>query len=154
MTHLACESDIQKPHGIQWALFGEQPKAPSNVDKTIKLEKPIKNDNSLFFRLCDLIAGRRRMDSWVLYQKFLRSGAATEEIFWKVLWQIKTLLAVKKGAIQSLHPFVLSKNKTCAKLFKEEELVNFLGELTDVLRFSRYGQKDLSIGLENFILKI
>ncbi|MDO8554949.1 MAG: hypothetical protein Q7R75_00030 [bacterium] len=154
MLDPVCENNAQEVYEKQGVLFGEQPKAPLDVSKVIKIEKLIKSDNSSFFKLCDLIAGRRRMDSWVLYQKFLRSGAVTEEIFWKVLWQIKTLLAVKKGAIQSLHPFVLNKNKTYSRLFEEEELVNFLGELTDILRFSRYGQKDLSIGLENFILKI
>lgn len=136
-------------------LSVEWSKEPISVGKDAQPEeKSVRGGDPSFFKLCDLIAGRRRMDSWVLYQSFLRSGATAEEIFWKVLWQIKTLLAVKKGAVQNLHSFVLNKNKKYAELFKEEELVNFLGELTEMIRMSRYGHKDMYTGLENFILKI
>ncbi|MBU1179048.1 hypothetical protein KKB69_01815 [Patescibacteria group bacterium] len=106
------------------------------------------------FRLADLVALRKRNEAWLLFQKEVFEGVPAEEFFWKVLWQIKNLILVKKGGGKDLHRFVYGKAKRGADLFEEKELENFMGDLVGLYHKDRQGVGGLAIGLERFLLRI
>jgi DNA polymerase III delta subunit len=118
-----------------------------------KKERFFKNNN--LFQLADLVASRQKEKAWLLYQEELFNGTQAEDIFWKMIWQIKSLLIVKKGGgSELLHPFVYKKAEKTAPLFSKEELHNCFSELIDLYHKDRRGAGDLAVGLERFILKI
>lgn len=141
------EEDIEKDH-----LELIKSCAEDVAEFSLKKEKKHK-DNSLF-RLADCFAAKQKEKTWLLHQEELLKGTASEEIFWKLLWQIKSLILVKRGGGSSLHPFVLNKIKKATLLFAESELQKYFSDLIDLFHQSRLGQADLSVGLEKFILKI
>ena len=47
------------------------------------------------FQICDAFAYKDRKTAWILFQKALFNGITAEEVFWKIWWQIKTLILVK-----------------------------------------------------------
>ncbi|MFC1625267.1 hypothetical protein ACFL1O_00055 [Patescibacteria group bacterium] len=116
-------------------------------------KRKINKKNNLFY-LADLFGNRQKEKIWLAYQKELFEGTLAEEVFWKLLWQVKSLMLVKKGEGNGLHPFVLNKVKKSAPLFTEEELQKYSSNLVDLFHQSRHGQADLAVGLEKFILKI
>ena len=90
------------------------------------------------FAICDAFAEKNKAKMWIIYQQALRQGIPAEEVFFKILWQIKNLLLVKKlinagvdNAIKEtgLHAFVASKAIKSAQKFSEEELENYSYEM-------------------------
>ncbi len=106
------------------------------------------------FVLCDRLAFRKRHESWLLFQEAVLKGMPIEEIFWKILWQIKTLLIVKSGDKAEFKPYFYNKTKKASELFTSEDLCRYSADLINLYHDSRYGFSDLEIGLERFILKI
>ncbi|MBU1091877.1 hypothetical protein KKA27_03395 [Patescibacteria group bacterium] len=106
------------------------------------------------FRVADSVALRKRNTAWLSYQEELLEGVSVEDIFWKIVWQIKVLSIVKKGYGSGLHPFVFKKAQKASPLFKEEELDGRFADLVDLYHKNRQGKSDLLIGLEKFILRI
>ena len=47
------------------------------------------------FAICDAFAEKNKAKAWTIYQQALRRGIPAEEVFFKILWQIKNLLLVK-----------------------------------------------------------
>lgn len=117
-----------------------------------KKKSPAKKDD--LFYLADLFGLRQKEKLWLAYQREISGGVPIEEIFWKFLWQVKTLNLIKKGEGQSLHPFVFRKNEKAAGLFTEAELRGLSGQLIELYHQNRYGLADLGIGLEKIILKL
>ncbi len=106
------------------------------------------------FALCDELALRKRHESWLLFQEAVLKGIPIEEIFWKILWQIKTLLIVKSGDKAEFKPYFYNKIKKASELFTLEDLRKYSSDLIGLYYDSRYGFSDLAIGLERFILKM
>lgn len=109
------------------------------------------------FSLTDAFATRDRRRAWLLYQEALGTGLAAEEIFWKLVWQIKTLLLVKMmdaRPVASLKPFVLSKARRAATRFSSEELENFSERLITVYQAARRGEGEFELGLERLLLEL
>ena len=110
------------------------------------------------FTLTDALGARDRKQLWVLYQRALRSEEfADEEIFWKLVWQIKNILLVKtsnKPDKLGIHPYALKKTVGYAAKYSKEELVDLLGKLTEHYHESRRGKVDFGIGLEQIILEV
>ena len=87
-------------------------------------------------------------------------GIAGEEIFWKVVWQIKTLLLIKKLQVvgadvykeSGLKPFVIGKATRVTQNFTEEKLVDYSTELVDIYHQAHLGGSDIPIALEKFLL--
>ena len=86
------------------------------------------------FAVCDAFAEKNKAKAWTIYQQALKQGIPAEEVFFKILWQIKNLLMVKKLASAGvaniaketgLHAFVAGKAIKAAQKFSEEELVNY-----------------------------
>jgi len=131
----------------------------SGVDFLSEKELPAFN----LFSLSDAVALRDRKKTWILFNKALLSGIPVEEIFYKVLWQIKNLLLVKSLSETSgvdlakesgLHPFVLKKTLSAVRKFSNKELSSFSFNLVNLFHNSRWGVEDLAIGMERFLIGI
>ena len=121
-----------------------------------KLKKEAGNKNDYKpFAIGDAVAEKNKIRAWVLFQKALLSGVAAEEIFYKIVWQIKALLLIKKAPKETgLHPFVVQKNLNNIKNFTEQELIDYSFELLKIYHDVRRGLEEFQIGLEKFLLTI
>lgn len=109
------------------------------------------------FRLTDALGERDRQRLWLLYQEALAQGLAAEEIFWRLVWQVKTMLLVQKsGEVppSSLKPFVIMKARRFSRNFQETELEDLSRALVSLWHDARAGKKDFAIGLERFLLAV
>ncbi|MFH0803942.1 MAG: hypothetical protein V1877_02405 [Candidatus Tagabacteria bacterium] len=115
------------------------------------------------FHIADAVAEKDRSRAWLLFQKALLSGIDPEEIFWKITWQIKNLLLVKKLSLSSekkiieatnLHPYVVKKTLSASRNYSEEELAGYSSELIDLYHKARRGLADFDVGIEKFLIKI
>ncbi len=115
------------------------------------------------FAICDAVAERNKGKAWVSLQEGILSGILPEEIFYKVVWEVKNLLMIKK--LQSagvknleketgLHPFVAKKALVGARNFTEEELRRHSFGLVNLYHDVRNGRAEFQIGLEKFLLRI
>ena len=113
------------------------------------------------FAICDAFAEKNKAKTWVIYQQALRQGIPAEEVFFKILWQIKNLLLVKKlinagvdNAIKEtgLHAFVASKAIKSAQKFSEEELENYSYEMLRIYHEERRGLLELPIEFEKLLI--
>ncbi len=113
------------------------------------------DEDKELFLLCDEMAFRKKHNSWLLFQEavFLKK-IPPEDIFWKVFWQIKTLLVVKRGDAIKFKPYFYNKMKRASVLFTQEDLRGYSSELLNLFHNSRRGVSDLAVGLESFILRI
>lgn len=156
-------------------IFWEKKPAADVVKKFKKYTKdifefslasePKKSAKELFniFSLSDAFAARERRRTWLLYQKALIAGITGEEVFWKLVWQVKNLMIVKNLAIfnqpaivkaTGWHPFVAKKNLQAVGNFSQEELKNYSRRLVGLYHDCRFGLDDFSLGVERFILKL
>ncbi|MCX6731560.1 MAG: hypothetical protein NTX55_01055 [Candidatus Parcubacteria bacterium] len=107
------------------------------------------------FAICDAVAERNKNRAWVLLQKALLSGVPAEEVFYKVVWQIKALLLIKKCPNETgLHPFVVQKNLVNAENFTEKELTDHSFELLKIYHNVRRGLEEFPLGLEKFLINL
>lgn len=115
------------------------------------------------FHIADAVAEKDRGRAWLLFQKALLSGIDPEEIFWKIVWQIKNLLLLKnllplgeKKIIEAtnLHPYVVKKTLSAIRNHSEEELAGYSSELIDLYHNSRRGLADFDVGIEKFLIKL
>lgn len=129
-------------------------------DKKNKLSA---GDAGPMFDLTDAVASRNRKQAANLFEKYKNNGVPAEEILWRMLWQIKTLLTVKKLAdkspaaikkITGLHEFVIKKSLSGGARFKMEELDSLLRQLLDARNQSKAGALDLDYGIFYLLLKL
>lgn len=115
------------------------------------------------FAASDAVAERNRSKAWILLNEAVMAGVAAEEIFFKILWQVKTLMIVKRLDVlkiknpdkeSGLHPFVYKKTLAGAQKFSEKELADFSFELLRIYHDSRRGREDIAIGTEKFLLNL
>jgi len=107
------------------------------------------------FAICDAFAYKDGKTAWTLFQKALFNGITAEEVFWKIWWQVKTLILVKNQPHGlNLHPFVIQKTLRNINNFTKEELNNLSWQLVSLYHKTRKGQAEFEIGLEKFILNI
>ena len=113
------------------------------------------------FAICDAFAEKNKAKTWTIYQQALRQGIPAEEVFFKIIWQIKNLLMVKKlmnagidNVIKEtgLHAFVAGKAMKAAKNFTEDELVNYSYEMLKIYHEERRGESELPIELEKLLI--
>lgn len=151
-------SDIIKKTGSDlWRASKEIEKYQLGGETSELDEAPAYNP----FAICDAFAEKNKAKAWIIYQQALRQGVPAEEVFFKILWQIKNLLMVKKlisvgladvGKESGLKPFVAGKAIRAAKNFTEEELVNYSYEMLKIYHQERRGESELPIKFEKFIL--
>ncbi len=109
------------------------------------------------FAVGDALGERHRQRAWVLFQTALARGLAPEEIFWKLVWKVKTLLLVQTAtapAALGLKPFVLMQSRRHSRNFKLEELKKLSSQLVALWHDSRRGLIDFEHNLARLILEI
>lgn len=115
------------------------------------------------FAICDAIAARDKGKAWIVSREAAMAGVPAEEVFYKILWQIKNLLLVKQMSVCGvknfekeikMHPFVLKKTILAARNFTEDELKKYSFQLLNIYHGARKGAEDFSTGIEKFLLSI
>lgn len=109
------------------------------------------------FSITEAFGKRDRKNLWVLFEKAKFEKIATEEIFWKINWQLKSMHIAKnsKDATESgLKPFVYQKSKSFSGNYKDVELGKMSEDLLKIFHDSRLGLRDFDTSLESFILSI
>ncbi|NOY35517.1 MAG: hypothetical protein GXP44_01175 [bacterium] len=101
------------------------------------------------FPLCDAFASKNKKRAWVLFRRAILLGAPAEEIFWKIWWQLKNLLLVKKlsringvnlAKESGLKPYPLKKATAAAANFSEEELSDYSSKMLQLYHDARKGR--------------
>lgn len=109
------------------------------------------------FALTDAVGERRKKDAWVLYQKALASGLVPEQVFYKLMWLLKTMLLAERSSSAEevkLNPFVYRKSKGFLKNFKPGEVENLSQELVEGYHRARRGEGEIETMVEKIILNI
>lgn len=150
------------PHWVIWLETGENNPlikpltAAAEQVKTFN-SPPVKVPSFNPFILTDALLARDRKRLWLLFHQGRRAGLSAEEIFWKLNWQVKTLLLVAVSAPAApagIKPFVLTKTKSALKAWPLADLQWLFTGLT-VLYHETYPESDdFNLGLEKIILTI
>lgn len=136
-------------------LFGE--KIEVIEEKEEDLIGPQARSDFNIFALTDAIGARKKRDAWVLYQKATASGMAPEEIFWKLVWQGKTMLIAentKTVAETDMKPYPYTKAKGFLKNFKAGEVEKFSENLIVGYHRARRGEGEIETLVEKTLLKL
>ena len=107
------------------------------------------------FALTDAFGSRKKKEAWILYQGALLNGVSAEEVFYKIIWQIKSMLLASKTksvAETDMKPFSYSKAKSFLKNFKQEELKNLSQDLVIGYNLARRGEGNIETLIEKTIL--
>ena len=113
------------------------------------------------FAVCDAFAEKNKAKAWTIYHQALRQGIPAEEVFFKILWQIKNLLMVKRltnagvanvAKETGLHAFVAGKATRAAKNFSEAELASYSYEMLRIYHEERRGISELEIEFEKLLI--
>lgn len=109
------------------------------------------------FALTDAVGARDKKRAWILYQKALSAGVRAEEIFFKIVWQVKSMLIAsrtKSVAETDMKAFPYNKAKSFLKNFKTGELEKLSENLVVGYYQARRGEGEIETFVEKFILKI
>lgn len=126
-----------------------------------KLEEKVSGGEYNPFAVCDAFAEKNKVKAWSLFQQAQMAGVPAEEVFYKILWQVKNLLMVKKlmnagvaniAKETGLHPFVAGKAIKAVKNFTEEELVNYSYQMLKIYHEERRGHGELEIEFEKILI--
>ncbi len=116
-----------------------------------------KKNNFNPFALADALGERDRKRAWTLFVEALSRGFAPEEMFWKLVWKVKTMLLVQVTPdpnTLNLKPFVISQSKRHGQNFTLAELKKLSSRLVHLWHDSRLGLIDFELNLERLILEI
>ncbi|MEK7552698.1 MAG: hypothetical protein AAB505_01155 [Patescibacteria group bacterium] len=125
--------------------------------KAIKAAPRAAPNQPNLFAIADALGERDRKKSWTLFIEASRRGAAAEEIFWKIVWKVKTMLLVRKTPDPDrleLKPFVLNQARRHGRNFADQELEKLSARLVALWHDSRRGVTDFELGLERLLLEI
>ncbi|MEK7177006.1 MAG: hypothetical protein AAB719_01790 [Patescibacteria group bacterium] len=136
------------------AVVDASPNAPEDQEK-LPLDKRGKEFN--IFLLTDALGAKNKKEAWTLYQKALLAGVSPEEIFFKLFWQVKSMLIVSKVKTVSetdMKPFTYNKSKSFLKNFKQEELEQISEDLVTGFILARRGEGEIETLIEKLLLKL
>lgn len=109
------------------------------------------------FSITDAFTAKNKNRAWALYQEAMMHGISSEEILWKLIWQVNNLLLVKNTKDTSklkMKPFPLTKAKNATKNFSSEELKKLSASLVDLYHNNFLGTDEFDLGLEKIILSV
>ncbi|MEX2013559.1 MAG: hypothetical protein WD897_01445 [Parcubacteria group bacterium] len=109
------------------------------------------------FALTDAVGARKKKEAWILYQKALSAGVRAEEIFFKIVWQVKSMLIAlktKSVAETDMKAFPYSKAKSFLKNFKTEELEKLSENLVVGYYQAHRGEGEIETLIEKMLLKL
>ena len=138
-------------------IFGEV----VDVDFVEEVEETdeIKSKHSDFniFSLTDAVGARNKKEAWVLYEKALASGMVAEEILWKIVWIVKSMLIAshtKDYSETEMKEFPYKKAKGYAKNFSKDELENLSESLVVGYHNARRGIGEIETLIEKILLRL
>jgi len=109
------------------------------------------------FALTDAIGERKKRDAWVLYQKALASGMSAEEVFYKLFWQVKTMMVASKtknAEEADMKSFPYSKAKSFLRNFKSGELEKMSHDLVSGYHSARRGIGEVETLVDKTLLRL
>lgn len=109
------------------------------------------------FGLVDALLRKDKRELWVLLIKARQSGVGDEEIIGVLLWQLKMLrlAAVTESPEEAgQKPFAYHKAKRALGALSQGECVRLTKELLALYHEGHMGKRDLSLGLEQFVLSL
>lgn len=118
---------------------------------------PKKRPDFNVFVFTDAIGARDKKRAWILYRQALAAGISAEEIFFKVVWQVKTMLLAlrtKSAAEADMKTFPYAKAKSFLKNWKVRELEGLSEELVLGYARIRRGEGEMETFVEKMILKL
>ena len=107
--------------------------------------------------LTDAIGARKKRDAWVLYQKALAAGMVPEEVFYKLVWQVRKMLIVENTRTAEeaeMKTFPYNKEKSNLKNFKEGELEKLSESLVLGYHKARRGEGEIETLVEKTLLRL
>lgn len=145
------DSILKKCGGNAWCLKKESEKMELGGDEP---DSGGKTDQSPFV-VSDLVLARERLKAWVAFQKWILGGRDAAEMFWKVWWQMKVLMIVRRSPENNgLHPYVARKAAAAGRSFNDDELRDFLWRMVKMYHEERLGKSNLSLEFEKFLLEL
>lgn len=109
------------------------------------------------FAFTDAVGARQKKQAWIIYRKALSVGISAEEIFYKLVWQIKSMLIALKTKNVSetdMKPFPYNKAKGFLKNFKPSELEALSEKLVVGYYLARRGKGEIEILIEKILLSL
>jgi DNA polymerase III delta subunit len=108
------------------------------------------------FSLTDALSRRDRRELWLRFQEALAAGFSEEDIFWKFVWWVKSLLVFAKAEKPpaEMKPFVVQKNREALRHYQTTDLENLSEQLVALWHDARRGERDFELGLERLVLGI
>lgn len=117
----------------------------------------VKKEAFNIFSVTDKLGERDRRGLWLVFWKAIEGGHRAEDVFWKLSWQLKTMIIATETGSPSeadMKPYPYNKAKSYAKNFERPELNKKFNELNELYRDVRLGKQEFETGLESFILSI
>ncbi len=147
------------PEFYEKNIFGEKGQTLSTDSQGLTLGKETLKSRPEFniFALTDAIGARNKREAWVLYQRALASGMVAEEVFYKLVWQFKTLLLAsrtKSAEEADMKTFPYGKAKGFLKNFKPGEIEKFSESLVIGYHQARRGEGGIETLVEKTLLKL
>lgn len=109
------------------------------------------------FALADAFATRDKKTLWILLTEAIRNGLKAEEIIGVLWWQIKSMrlaMVTTSASEAGMKDFPYNKAKRALRNFKPGELESISHQLLVVYHEGHGGEKDIWVGLEEWILGI
>jgi len=107
------------------------------------------------FALTDALGARKKREAWILYRKALAAGLSAEEVFFKLFWQVKSMLiALKTKSVEEtdMKAFPYAKAKRFLKNFKPGELEKLSEGLVIGYYQARRGEGEVETLVEKILL--
>lgn len=141
-------------------LFGEKTPSASSISPLAGGNPPLTRGGQggvgfNIFSLTDAIGARKKREAWMFYQKALASGMSAEEIFYKIFWQVKTMLLAsrtKNAGEADMKDFPYNKAKSFLKNFSTHELQGLSANLVIGYHEIRRGKEEMETFIEKFVL--
>lgn len=107
------------------------------------------------FTLTDALASRDKKNAWILYRKAIAAGMVPEEIFWKLVWQVKSLMLAsrtKTAEEAGMKAYPYSKAKGYLQKWPEGELEQLSEKLVIGYHECRLGKEEMETLIEKVLL--
>lgn len=142
---------------VEGALTAGQIKSLKSYIDNIESFAKEKTDTFNTFAFADALANRDKKTLWILLAQSMRQGLSAEEIIGVLWWQIKSmrLALVTKSAIEAgMKEYPYNKAKRALRNFKEGEIEKLSHQLMIVYHQGHGGEKDILVGLEEWVLGV
>lgn len=109
------------------------------------------------FTFTDAVGAKQKKQAWILFRKALSVGVSAEEIFYKLVWQIKSMLIaskIKSAEEADMKTFPYNKAKGFLKNFKPDELEALSEKLVVGYHSVRRGEGEMETFVEKTLLSL